>query len=139
MAYTSEIFPVIAALTHNEQAGLNVFLPSPSSQSPPLSSSDPIILPLNLPTEAPTLPQNLRAFAARLFMRYAYVLGDSPTVFMGMKSPTQTERMLTFTDGKRDVALLCINDDVESNARRTEEVLKKWFRTRWPEKLLCEV
>ncbi|KAJ6480345.1 hypothetical protein C8R45DRAFT_905884 [Mycena sanguinolenta] len=130
---------IIAALIHNDQAGLDVFLPAISPGSLPLSPSDPLILPLELPTEAPPLPRNLRAFAVRLLMRYAYVLGDSPTTFMGMKSVTQTDRMLASTDRQKDVALLCINDDLEYNTKQAEEVLKKWFRQRWPNKLACEL
>ncbi|KAJ7266363.1 hypothetical protein B0H12DRAFT_1320991 [Mycena haematopus] len=130
---------IIAALIHNARSGLDVFLPAPSSTATH-SPSDPIILPLDLPTTAPPLPKDPRAFAVRLLMRYAYVLGDTPTTFMGMKSAVQTERLLHSTDRQKNVALLCINDDLENtNQKAAEDVIKKWFQRRWPQKLACEL
>ncbi|KAF7368693.1 hypothetical protein MVEN_00193800 [Mycena venus] len=131
---------IISALIHKSKSGLDVFLPGPPKQSIPPSPADPIILPLVLPEKAPPLPSNPRAFAVRLLMRYAYVLGDSSTIFMGMKSATQTDRLLKSTDKQKDVALLCLNDDIDVWAEKaTSEVLRKWFEQKWPTKLGCEV
>ncbi|KAK7052590.1 hypothetical protein R3P38DRAFT_2502174 [Favolaschia claudopus] len=131
---------VIAALMHSSRSGLAVFLPAPSN-FPASFTADPLILPLELPSQLPPLPQNPRVFAVRLLMRYAYVLGDSPTVFMGMSSPRQTEMMLNNTDLMKETALLCINDDLPmgTNVREADNVLRRWFERRWPQKLACEV
>jgi hypothetical protein len=131
---------VIGALMHTDKSGLNIFLPPPSTQPTHPSVSEPIILPLVLPDTAPPLPRNPRAFAVRLLMRYAYVLGDTPTTFIGMKSAVQTERMLRTTDLKKSVALFCVNDDLAANGlRAADAVIHKWFQGRWPRPLACEV
>ncbi|KAJ7143844.1 hypothetical protein C8R44DRAFT_973671 [Mycena epipterygia] len=127
----------IAALIHSSKSGLGVFLPPPSSDPP--SPSDPIILPLELPAKAPALPANPRAFALRLLMRYAYVLGDSPTIFMGLKSPLSAQRLLKNADAQADVALICINDDLrDGDQTAANALLRQWFEHRWPEPLECE-
>ncbi|KAJ7841076.1 hypothetical protein B0H14DRAFT_2783647 [Mycena olivaceomarginata] len=130
----------IAALIHNSRSGLDVFLPPPSAHPAAPSADEPIILPLELPQHAPPLPTNPRAFAVRLLLRYAYVLGDSPTIFMGMKTLAQTERLLKDADSRKDVALLCINDDLGNGSQvKANALLRWWFESRWPEKLPCEV
>lgn len=116
-----------------------MFLPSVSVQSTHVPS-DHIILPLELPSEAPPLPQNPSVFAARLLMRYAYVLGDSPTIFMSLKSASQGETLLKNADAQKNVALMCINDDLGSgDPARADKLLRTWFQRRWPEKLRCEL
>ncbi|KAJ7733077.1 hypothetical protein DFH07DRAFT_846063 [Mycena maculata] len=131
---------VIASLIHASKSGLSVFLPLPPPEPTPPSPSDPIILPLELPLEAPPLPQNPRAFAVRLLLRYAYVLGDSPTLFLGLKSATQGERALVGADKKKNTALLCLNDDLrDGDQTAMNGVLRRWFERRWPEKLQCEL
>ncbi|KAJ7474887.1 hypothetical protein FB451DRAFT_1397765 [Mycena latifolia] len=130
----------ISSLIHSSKSGLDVFLPAPSIQSADSPPSDPIILPFDLPSRAPAVPQNPRSFAVRLLMRYAYVLGDSPTIFMGLKSVVQGERLLKSADKQKNVALLCINDDLrDGDQKAANELLHGWFERRWPEKLQCEL
>ncbi|KAJ6546616.1 hypothetical protein B0H10DRAFT_1322834 [Mycena sp. CBHHK59/15] len=128
---------VISALIHSTSSGLGIFLPAPSphSTTSPLPS-EPIILPFELSATAPPLPANPRAFAVRLLMRYAYVLGDSATRFVGMKSATQLTRLLNEANLPGDVALLCINDDLPGWAQRDANAALKTFlrgggRRRW--------
>ncbi|KAJ7674031.1 hypothetical protein DFH06DRAFT_1173818 [Mycena polygramma] len=131
---------VIAALMHKSKNGLEPFLPAPSPQAPEPSASEPIILPFELPSEAPLLPVNPRDFAVRLLMRYAYVLGDSPTTFMTMKDTRQMTRLLNNADTQKDIALLCMNDDLgNGNLKAANALLKEWFERRWPDKLGCEL
>ncbi|KAJ7698256.1 hypothetical protein B0H17DRAFT_1196847 [Mycena rosella] len=130
---------IIATLTQSSKSGLSVFLPPASRHRTKPSTTEPIILPLELPPQAPPLPSNPRAFAVRLLMRYAYVLGDSPTVFIGLKSSTQGARLLKAADRQKDAALLCINDDLgNGDVKSADEVLHGWFERRWPEKLPSE-
>ncbi|KAJ7438083.1 hypothetical protein B0H11DRAFT_2105600 [Mycena galericulata] len=131
---------VIASLLHSSKSGLSVFLPPPSTDSTPPSPSDPIILPLELPSSAPPLPSNPRVFVARLLMRYAYTLGDSPTIFVGLKSVAQGERALKSAEMKKDNALLCLNDDLrDGDQSAMNRVLRTFFERRWPQKLECEL
>ncbi|KAJ7087918.1 hypothetical protein B0H15DRAFT_780946 [Mycena belliarum] len=133
---------IISSLIHSSRSGLDVFLPGASQTSASASDPlpfEPIILPLELPTRAPALPRNPRTFAVRLLMRYAYVLGDSPTIFMPLKSIMQGERGLKTADAQKSVALLCINDDLkDGDQKAANQMLKTWFQKRWPEKLQCE-
>ncbi|KAF9029780.1 hypothetical protein BDZ89DRAFT_1065066 [Hymenopellis radicata] len=126
---------IIAALI--QQGG--VFLPPGSTEVDP---SDPIVLPLQLPSEAPPLPASPRAFAIRLFHRYAFAVGETPSRFFGLTSYRQGTRTLQQTTDQKDIALLCINDDLPENSpqlQRTDELLKDWFQNRWPEKLDREI
>ncbi|KAF8207763.1 hypothetical protein K438DRAFT_1814182 [Mycena galopus ATCC 62051] len=132
---------VIAALVHSAKSGLEVFLPPPSTQSthPPLS--EPIILPLVLPDSAPPLPPNPRAFAVRLLMRYAYVLGETPMTLVRMRTAAQAESALHATDWKnKNVALFCMQDDLgATDQRAADNVIHKWLQRRWPRPLACEI
>ncbi|KAJ6531437.1 hypothetical protein DFH09DRAFT_140329 [Mycena vulgaris] len=132
---------VISSLIHSSKSGLSVFLPPPSAHKPPSPSpSDPITLPLDLPADPPPLPPNPRAFAVRLLQRYAHVLGDSPTVFIGLTSPAAGTRLLKNADLQKDAALLCINDDLrDGDLKAADALLRGWFERRWPEKLGCEL
>ncbi|KAJ7473581.1 hypothetical protein B0H11DRAFT_1866506 [Mycena galericulata] len=132
-----DLDPVIAALMRVSQSGLSVFLPPPSPRPP--SQSDPIILPLEMPVNAPPLPQNPRAFAVRLLMRYAYAIGDSPMRFIELKSATQAKGILN-TNRWQGTTMLGINDDLpERELVAADEILRDWFERRWPDKLQCEV
>ncbi|KAJ7064862.1 hypothetical protein C8F01DRAFT_777653 [Mycena amicta] len=132
---------IISALIHTHKSGLGAFLPAALAH-PPSLANDPLTLPLVLPLTAPPLPINPRAFAVRLLQRYAHVLGDSPTLFVGMRSAAGAERLLKGADGTPETALLCINDDLgnsETTLKSADAVLARWFKKRWPEKLRCEV
>ncbi|KAJ7646076.1 hypothetical protein DFH06DRAFT_1211076 [Mycena polygramma] len=128
---------VIAALMHASTSGLSVFLPEPSIQPP--SEADPIILPLEMSAKPPPFPQNPRAFAVRLLMRYAYAIGESPMNFIGPTTAIETSNLLRGADRRSDV-LFGINDDwKDGEVAAADKVLRDWFQRRWPNKLQCEV
>ncbi|KAJ7834631.1 hypothetical protein B0H14DRAFT_3709227 [Mycena olivaceomarginata] len=128
---------IIAALMHASTSGLSIFLPEPSAWPP--SRADPIILPLEMSAKAPPFPQNPRAFAVRLLMRYAYAIGESPMNFIGPTTATQTLDLLKAADRRSDV-LFGINDDwIEGEVAASDKVLRHWFQRKWPNKLQCEV
>ncbi|KAJ7453047.1 hypothetical protein B0H11DRAFT_1741585 [Mycena galericulata] len=128
---------IIAALMHASKSGLSVFLPPPSPRPP--SQADPIILPLEMPVNPSPLPQNPRAFAVRLLMRYAYAIGDSPMRFIQLKSAAQAKKSLNATRWQ-GITMLGINDDLkEGELVAADEMLRDWFERRWPDKLQCEV
>nr|GAT46878.1 predicted protein [Mycena chlorophos] len=138
---------VISALIHKQRSGLGAFLPAATASSSdgddnPETNPDPLTLPLVLTSNPPALPSNPRRFAVRLIQRYAHVLGDSPTLFVGLHSATDTQRNLRMADTTPATALFCMNDDMGNNAatlRAADKILKTWFEGRWPEKLRCEV
>ncbi|KAJ7718436.1 hypothetical protein B0H16DRAFT_423071 [Mycena metata] len=130
---------IIAALIRTSKRGLGIFLPPPSVEHE-YSNADPIILPLDLPVIPPSLPRNPRAFAVRLLMRYAYVLGESTTLFMPIKSVRQAGPALRNADRWKNLALMCINDDLHNGDQRAaDNLLRDWFESRWPERLDCEL
>ncbi|CAK5274298.1 unnamed protein product [Mycena citricolor] len=130
---------VITSLTRKSTSGLSAFLPDHTEAKE--SPEDPVTLPLELPNQMPRLPSNPRAFATRIIQRYAYVIGDSPTVFMSMKGVLGAQRILERVDRERKTALFCLNDDLSSNQKvlgDTDTLLRRWFDGRWPDKLHCE-
>ncbi|KAJ7617402.1 hypothetical protein FB45DRAFT_801227 [Roridomyces roridus] len=131
---------VIAALVRSSKTGLSIFLPAPSSTEPS-DPTDPITLPLILPSTAPPLPSNPRAFALRLIQRYAYVFGDTPTVFLGLRTASSAKIILANNDRKnKDTALVCLNDDLKNgDTGALDDALHEWFEGHWPEPLGCEL
>ncbi|KAJ7750763.1 hypothetical protein B0H14DRAFT_2981816 [Mycena olivaceomarginata] len=132
---------VISALMHASKSGLGVFLPPHSVPPPPPSLADPIILPLVLPVAPTPFPANPRAFVVRLIQRYSYAIGESAMYFVGPQSAQAASRLLRDADRQRNIALMCINDDLgddEVEVRAADEVMRQWFEERWPEKLECE-
>jgi hypothetical protein len=98
-----------------------------------------MILPLEMPTEAPPFPQNPRVFAVRLLMRYTYAIGESPMNFIGPTTAAETAALLKGADRRSDV-LFGINDDwKDGEVAAADKVLRDWFQRRWPNKLQCEV
>ncbi|KAJ7097451.1 hypothetical protein C8R44DRAFT_889358 [Mycena epipterygia] len=131
---------VIGALMHASTSGLGIFLPPPSLLPTSASPVDPMILPLVLPASSPPLPGNPRAFAVRLLMRYAYVIGESPTEFIGLKTALKAKQTLQAINRRKDLTLLCINDDMkDSELEVTDAVLREWLQRRWPNKLQYEM
>ncbi|KAF9027189.1 hypothetical protein BDZ89DRAFT_1160874 [Hymenopellis radicata] len=122
---------IITLLIHQERlaggSGLSVFLPPPSA-------SDPITvtLPLHLPSHAPPHP---RLLALKLLYRYSYAIGDTPARFLGLISYRQASLGLRHVTEDRDIALLCVNDDLErvgeEEVRRVDGLLRGWFEGRW--------
>ncbi|KAF7362648.1 hypothetical protein MVEN_00613900 [Mycena venus] len=112
---------IIAALMHASTSGLSIFLPRAMS------------------AEAPPFPQNPRAFAVRLIMRYTYAIGESPMNFIGPTTAAETVTLLEGADHRSDV-LFGINDDWrDGEVAAADKVLRDWFQRRWPNKLECEV
>ncbi|KAJ7144497.1 hypothetical protein C8R44DRAFT_725426 [Mycena epipterygia] len=121
------------------QRARGVLAPSIRIPSPSLSPLGPLTLPLILPLSAPALPANPRAFAVRLLQRYAYVIGDSAMDFIGLTTASTSEYQLRAAGDRKDLTMLCINDDMEEGeVERTDRVLRGWFERMWPEKLECE-
>lgn len=129
---------VIAAVIQQEGpgGGLAMFLPPGDMES---TDELRLTLPLHPPADAPPLPttsSNLRAFAVRLLHRYSFAIGDTPSRFFGLTSYKQGLRVLKDTSAQKDIALLCINDDMPENSgsdqfQKTDALLREWLEDRW--------
>ncbi|KAF9019371.1 hypothetical protein BDZ89DRAFT_1043931 [Hymenopellis radicata] len=111
--------------------GLSVFLPPKTNHSnEPLSpTGEAQILPLSLPEDPPPVPTNPRAFA-------------SPTRFFGITSYNQGRMRLKETDQQKDIAFLCINDDMpedERGQKASDNLYRQWLEKKWPTPLDCEL
>ncbi|KAJ7152281.1 hypothetical protein C8R43DRAFT_1235778 [Mycena crocata] len=128
---------VIQALTDASLHGLSIFLPPQTSSSAPVPV--PAVLPLTMPSRAPPLPENPRRFAMRLIHRYAYALANTPSAFFGVETADQGRVYFSWLHA--DVALLCVNDDLNDgpvNVTQGDAMLREWFQDKWPDKLAYE-
>lgn len=78
---------------------------------------------------------SMRNFAARLLMRYSYVLGHSRTEFVQLGIGNYEVKLGTIAREKQ-VALLCINDDLENHATSgVPAILRQWLAETFPGRL----
>ena len=77
--------------------------------------------------------RNVRAWIERVLQRYRYVVGDTPAKFEMLIRKEQVEYMLNNIDSAEDVALICINDDVEKGQdAAVAPLFREWQERRWP-------
>lgn len=74
---------------------------------------------------------NLRQWTLQLLQRYRYVIGDTPSMFERISTPRQTDLIIKRVEKNRNVALLCINDDVARQDDEVGRILKRWLDKRW--------
>ncbi|EIN08240.1 hypothetical protein PUNSTDRAFT_134631 [Punctularia strigosozonata HHB-11173 SS5] len=146
---------IVTALVGKSGAtGLEAFLPPSDSDSdsasedesagtapPPDETPEVAHLPLALHPTTAFRPARPRAFALRLLQRYAFALGSSPSRFFGVTSGANADAHFKKLERDRDVALLCVNDDVANadKVRGVEEVLNAWWGRRWGERMEFEM
>lgn len=94
--------------------------------------------------------RNVRNFALNLMQRYRYVIGSSldlptrrlsmnaqcyigntQTKFVMLMNENQAKAMLTSIDRADKLALICVNDDVESGENEVQSVFLEWQEKRW--------
>ncbi|KAM0756536.1 hypothetical protein T439DRAFT_309018 [Meredithblackwellia eburnea MCA 4105] len=147
---------LIVQLLNRAPKGLDAFLPSESpssssnSGSSPSSSTNVEAIGLTqtfadanftLPVLPPQLTIRDRCIA--LIQRYSYVLGDSPSKFIGVRSQWALSSTFRSMDlGNTMPAFLAVNDDLPASAREValkgvNAVFKEWydshlpFKSRW--------
>lgn len=77
--------------------------------------------------------RNVRTWVERVLQRYRYVVGDTPARFEMLIRKEQVEYMLNDLDTTGDVALICINDDVEKGEEpAVAPLFRGWQENRWP-------
>ncbi|KAI0952888.1 hypothetical protein AcW1_007251 [Taiwanofungus camphoratus] len=74
---------------------------------------------------------NIREWTLQLLQRYRYVIGETPSLFERISGPRGTAVILNRVDKNRDVALLCINDDVAVADAQVAKIMKDWQDRRW--------
>ncbi|EPS98660.1 hypothetical protein FOMPIDRAFT_1031336 [Fomitopsis schrenkii] len=76
---------------------------------------------------------NVRQYVLQVLHRYRYVLGSTGMMFERIMTAVQTGTMLAKIDRARNVALLCMNDDVSRPTQDAEvsRRLREWFGKRW--------
>ncbi|KAI0819178.1 hypothetical protein BC628DRAFT_1089012 [Trametes gibbosa] len=82
-----------------------------------------------------THTMNIREWSLMLLQRYidtSSPTGETPSAFERLLSYPQARRMLRDVDKKHDLALLCINDDLEREDARVATMFYKWQKNRWP-------
>ncbi|KAF8884732.1 hypothetical protein CPB84DRAFT_1734273 [Gymnopilus junonius] len=139
---------IISALINSSgSSGLSAFLP-PKSTSHSESASNFSNTPPHLPLTLSSLltfpyPANSRLFALRLIQRYSYVLGATPNKFFGASGAYDVAERLRILDlHEKNLALLCINDDLATTDSRSvadlDKALQSWMNGRWPRKMAFE-
>jgi len=138
---------VSALINYSGSSGLSAFLPPQTSSSSSDTPDNPD-LPNHLPLTLPSLstfpyPSNPRLFVLRLIQRYSYVLGATPNRFFGATGAFDTAQRLRLIDvQEKDLALLCINDDLSTtdpmSVAHLDKTLQSWMKGRWPQKSAFE-
>jgi hypothetical protein len=57
--------------------------------------------------------------------------GETPSEFVMLTSPSHASVTLLKLDNKKDLALVCINDDVKARPRETDKIIKTWMEERF--------
>ncbi|KAJ6629468.1 hypothetical protein B0H10DRAFT_2208855 [Mycena sp. CBHHK59/15] len=86
--------------------------------------------------ESTAITRKPARFAVRLIQRYAYAITKTPSVFFGVSSAEQGKLMFSWLPA--DLALLCVNDDLDDgalNVTQGDVMLRRWFQDKWPERL----
>ncbi|KAI8994106.1 hypothetical protein BD414DRAFT_273374 [Trametes punicea] len=81
---------------------------------------------------------SVREWSLMVLQRYRYVLGDTPSVFERLLSYSQVRAVLRSIDNKKDVALLCLNDDLGKDDPRVAKLFIDWQEKKWPHAALWE-
>ncbi|KZT11751.1 uncharacterized protein LAESUDRAFT_641601 [Laetiporus sulphureus 93-53] len=75
--------------------------------------------------------RSVRQWTEKLLERYRYVIGWTPSMFERLYNPEQAAETLRRVEENEEVALLCINDDVEEGAEEVAQLFRAWQEGRW--------
>ncbi|GAA5896966.1 uncharacterized protein JCM6883_007069 [Sporobolomyces salmoneus] len=142
---------IVQLVSKSGSAGLSAFLPPEESIKPSSRPHKPFNLrqsklggSLAIHFDSLTLPTSStgsrRIDAAREILRYSYVLGDSKSMFHGMRIPKATERILKEISDEeiaavKDLTFLTLNDDFANDhiSELAQPILKDFFQRTWPD------
>ncbi|GAA5876084.1 hypothetical protein JCM16303_007016 [Sporobolomyces ruberrimus] len=144
---------IVHLVSTSGSRGLSSFLPDKNDASHVTSSSHESRLPFNLRSKLGATPpktfdaialpapsSSRRLDAAREILRYSYVLSDSRSMFHGMVSPGDTQRLLKeITTGSvptsRNLTFLTLNDDFPNDhvSEMAQPILEDFFARTWPD------
>ncbi|GJJ08162.1 hypothetical protein Clacol_002370 [Clathrus columnatus] len=71
----------------------------------------------------------VRQWVERVLERYRFIIGDSHVLFLMIEGPEEARRSLGGIS--KEVALLCMNDDVKRGFWETDRILRDWQDRRW--------
>ncbi|KIJ52435.1 hypothetical protein M422DRAFT_64923 [Sphaerobolus stellatus SS14] len=153
---------IIDALrSQSGEAGLSAFLPDPSRMAWVYDAPDPGLqkaqtdalgttphLPLvsdwkkgdfTLRTAFMASPEkNVRKWTLRLLERYRFVIGQTPTRFHMITSVTGARNDLKAVDRDKNVALLCLNDNIVNQFTKVNAIMMAWQDQKWGTKAAWE-
>lgn len=162
----------LALVAASGASGLEAFLPSPDKTvaSSALAGKIPFLAPAPDEDEGPVphLPladkwedakfalrdvvtpwgvagpreKNVRGWTLRVLERYRFVIGNTPSHFAMLTSPSDVanlaRRFGAKSAARTDTALLCVNDDVVIDDEKVARLFKSWAGERWGTKAAWE-
>lgn len=60
------------------------------------------------------------------------LVGETPWMFVMVENAHDAKWVVKTVEGDKDLALLCINDDVEKEGEEVDRILGGWLERRWP-------
>ncbi|KAL7279706.1 hypothetical protein ACG7TL_006113 [Trametes sanguinea] len=75
---------------------------------------------------------NVRDYTLMVLQRYRYVIGGTPSMFESLQNYDQVRAALRSIDSRKDLALLCINDDLDQDDLRVAKLFARWQEKKWP-------
>ncbi|KAI9064662.1 hypothetical protein FKP32DRAFT_1648980 [Trametes sanguinea] len=75
---------------------------------------------------------SVRQYALMVLQRYRYVIGGTPSMFESLQNYEQVRAALRSIDRRKDLALLCINDDLGEDDSRVSRLFTQWQEKKWP-------
>ncbi|OSD02439.1 hypothetical protein PYCCODRAFT_1467800 [Trametes coccinea BRFM310] len=75
---------------------------------------------------------SVRDYALMVLQRYRYVIGGTPSIFERLMNYAQVRGALRNIDNRKDLALLCINDDLGRDDPRVAVLFTEWQEKKWP-------
>ncbi|KAI1789382.1 hypothetical protein LXA43DRAFT_893004 [Ganoderma leucocontextum] len=139
---------IVSLVNASGRLGLSAILPQPDRHSPP-SDTPPSMDESSMIPHLPLVDDwrdgrfalhdvmkyvpdtSVREWSMRILQRYRYVIGGTPSMFEQLLNLQQVRGMLASVDRNKDVALLCINDDVTRDDAEISRYFRSWQDGRW--------
>ncbi|KAI0323660.1 hypothetical protein GY45DRAFT_553660 [Cubamyces sp. BRFM 1775] len=81
---------------------------------------------------------SVREWSLMVLQRYRYVIGGTPSIFERLLNYNQVRGALSNIDKRKDLALLCINDDLAQDDPRIAKMFSDWQEQKWPHRAAWE-
>jgi len=74
---------------------------------------------------------NVRNWTMQMLQRYRFVIGSTPSIFASVTNPSSARGVVRTIKDDREVALLCVNDDVISGEEEVDDIWAEWQENQW--------